>query len=51
MCKDRLENDLPIGGGGGAMGSVREEEGTEKVLISKCYSEITVSSNTRSVGR
>lgn len=49
--KLRLESDLPIGGGGG-VGSLREEEeGMEKVITAKCYSTITVSSNSRLVGR
>ena len=52
MCKDRMENDLPIGGGGAVGRAAREEEGgMEKVVITKCYSEISVSTNQRLAGR
>ena len=51
MCKERIENDLPIGGGGAVSGPKEDEGGMEKVVVTKCYSEITASTNQRLLGR
>ena len=49
MMKDRVENGIPLSGAASLGGEGEDEK--ERVVISKCYSSITVSTNSRLVSR